>query len=42
MLENDAGEGTMDTNVDIALGDCIEQVDIPSASNFKKFATKLK
>ncbi|KAK3218559.1 hypothetical protein Dsin_012529 [Dipteronia sinensis] len=41
LLENDAREGTMDTNVITASGD-IEQVDIPRASNFKEVASKLK
>ena len=41
LLENYAGDGSIGTNVDTVSGDCMEQLDIPSASNFEEVDSKL-
>ncbi|KAK3205340.1 hypothetical protein Dsin_019386 [Dipteronia sinensis] len=40
-FENFTGDVSMDANVDIMLGECVEEVDIPSANNFEEVASKL-
>ncbi|KAK3229448.1 hypothetical protein Dsin_001329 [Dipteronia sinensis] len=40
--ENVTGDDIIDANVDIILGECVEQVDIPGTSNFEEVASKLK
>ncbi|KAK2658152.1 hypothetical protein Ddye_004685 [Dipteronia dyeriana] len=42
MRENVAGNGSMDANVDIVVGNCVEYMDILGASNFEEVASKLK
>ncbi|KAK0591926.1 hypothetical protein LWI29_010382 [Acer saccharum] len=37
-----SGDGSMNNNVDNSVGVCVEQVDIPGASNFDEVASKLR